>query len=88
MQNQVYLINSDQEQFNIFFHPETSRMMRVSKELSVDQMTNEQIDELLKQFKKENSSDVAVDKVPGRGTVVLTFMSARICNFGCTYCFA
>ena len=40
------------------------------------------------QFKKENSSDVAVDKVPGRGTVVLTFMSARICNFGCTYCFA
>ena len=33
MQNQVYLINSDQEQ-----------------------------------FKKENSSDVAVDKVPGRGT--------------------
>lgn len=88
MQNQVYLINSDQEQFNIFFHPETSRMMRVSKELSVDQMTNEQIDELLKQFKKENSSDVAVEKVPGRGTVALTFMSARTCNLGCTYCFA
>ena len=39
MQNQVYLINSDQEQ-----------------------------------FKKENSSDVAVDKVPGRGTVVLPYM--------------
>ena len=53
MQNQLYLINSDQEQ-----------------------------------FKKENSSDVAVEKVPGRETVALTFMSARICNFDCTYCFA
>lgn len=53
MQNQVYLINSDQEQ-----------------------------------FKKENSSDVAVEKVPGRETVALTFMSARTCNLGCTYSFA
>lgn len=78
MEKNVFKIVCDNKDYDIIYFAESSRIAKVEKSLNIDTENITDLDEPITFSKREY----------GKGSVQITYMSARTCNLGCKYCFA
>lgn len=85
MKKNFYIVSCPKEEFNLLFHQPTSNIAKIDKNIQEADLNVEALN-----LKVSNKSFVSPNKdlEYGKGKITLTFMSARTCNLGCTYCFA
>lgn len=85
LKKKFYIVSCPKEEFNLLFHQPTSRIAKIDKIVKEPDLNIEELDSKVSNttFIKPNP-----ELEYGKGKITLTFMSARTCNLGCTYCFA
>lgn len=83
---QCYIIKCINEEYDVLFHRPSSKAAKVTKEYNVEDLSEADIYEKYPILNSLPEGDKV--KELGKEQIALTFMSARTCNLGCTYCFA
>lgn len=74
------------DNYNIIYHVPSSKIIKVSRDVDIDNYSDEDLYKNFSQFKK--GFDKAKKYEYSKGKPGLIFMTSRTCNLGCKYCYA
>ncbi|MHB1391644.1 MAG: radical SAM protein [Clostridia bacterium] len=81
-----FILDSEGQDYRILYHAPSSKLAKISKDASLEEISDEYIYEKYPKLKEYSHS--IKKREFGKGRVGITFMSSRTCNLGCKYCFA